>query len=327
MTLEELARHKKFITGSKIASIIELPSAFLSKYALFACMKGAIPWPNDPEKQDLFLSGQCAELGMDAYCRIKYGWDLIEGPEGGMTHPDFSYIWGLVDRLRRDPDGKWNAVIEFKNVGEYARSDWSDGPPPKYEAQVRLYSMIYDLPAVIVTCIGGNDYQVFEVPRDPEVENFILQKCTEFWNDLSANRWPTPDGHQTTAAALRERYQSHTENLIPIDSNLMVLAAKYEIGRRLEKQGIKQKEEAANQLKARLGQALGAEGSGVKVTWKNTEPKKEKFDVASFLVDRPELYTKYSKLPDPTRILRVTVGEEIIEQFESISRDAATTCR
>lgn len=102
MTPDQHRKHQSYITGSKVASIIGLLDAFMSKYTLFSCMRGRTPWPEAADKQDLFLAGQCAELAMSEYCRLRWGWDLVEGPEAGMFHPKFPFIFGLVDRLRRE---------------------------------------------------------------------------------------------------------------------------------------------------------------------------------------------------------------------------------
>ena len=314
MTPQELERHQQYITGSKVASIIGLPDAFVSKYTLFSCMRGRTAWPEDVNKQDLFLAGQCAELAMSEYCRLKWGWDLRPGPPGGMFHPRYPFIYGLADRLRMGKGGL-DQIIEFKNVGEWARSEWENGPPQKYIAQCVLYTLIYDLPATIVCCIGGSDYQVFPIDRDAKIENFILTECIQFWQDLQAGNWPAPDGHETTTATIREQFQTHSAEMIHADSDFIAAAVQYEQGRRLEKQGKGQKEEAGNKLKARIGHALGGEFWGGSATWKETKPKIMQFDGDRFQADHPDLFKKYQKLPDPTRVLRVTVREGVLNQY------------
>lgn len=315
MTPEQLEKHQKFISGSKVASIIGLPDAFMSKYTLFSCMRGRTAWPEDSDKQDLFLAGQCAELAMAEYCRLKWGWDLRQGPPGGMFHPQYPFIFGLVDRLRRGPDGRIDQIIEFKNVGEWQRPEWENGPPQKYIAQTVLYTLIYGLPTTIVCCIGGSDYKCFPIERDAKIEQFILNECIQFWADLQAGNWPTVDAHPTTTQTIKEQFQTHSAEMIAADSDFIATAVQYEQGRRLEKQGKEQKEEAGNRLKARIGHAMGGEFWGGSATWKETKPKELRFDEDRFRADYPDLYEKYQKLPDPTRVLRVTVREGVLNQY------------
>lgn len=304
MTPENLKTHKALITGSKVASILGLPDAYDSAYTLFARMKGIVPWP---EGNDLMLAGTCAELAMAEFCRLKYGWNLIEGPKDGAFHPVYPFIYGLVDRLKKNSDGQIDSIVEFKNQHWSQQEKWEDGIPEKFKAQGYLYSSIYGLPCQIVACFGGNEYVHYELPRDEEVESFILEKCCQFWADLEADRWPDPDSSPSSIESLKHIYKTHSNVLIPGNDEYLDLAKAYKNASNRESFDKKEKEMAGNQLKAIIAGNLGIDLGCGQVTWKETVPKTPKFDEKRFAADHPVLYSQYCELPEPSRRLNVKI--------------------
>jgi len=254
MTTEQREIHDQFITGSKVASILALPGAFVSKFSLFARMTGYEAWPelDDPRLR----AGTYAELMIAEWCRMEYGWKLVDGPEGGAFHPQYPFIYGLVDRILIE-NGRNLAVVEFKNVDFFMSKEWVDGTPDKYLAQVYLYMMIHNLPGWIVACFGGNRFERYEITRNAEIEDYILQECIKFWDDLKTEKWPVPDMGRTTGDTIRHLYANPNEKILPGSWEDFSLAKRYDSFNRAGKRIEAYREEYANILKNRIGDNIG----------------------------------------------------------------------
>jgi predicted phage-related endonuclease len=303
MTPDQLEKHKKCITGSKVASILGLPDAYDSAYTLFARMKGIMPWPDG---NDLMLAGLCAELAMAEFSRQKWGWDLIEGPKDGAFHSQYPFIFGLADRLRKT-DGQIDSIVEFKNQDISQIGKWEDGIPEKFKAQCYLYSSIFGLPCQVVACFGGNQYERFELPRDEATEKYILDACCQFWSDLACDKWPDPDGSNSTEETVKTIYKTHSGDMISGSAETLNWAVSYNDASARESEAKKEKEQYGTLLKASIAGNLGIDFGTGKVTWKETKPKTPKFDTERFAADHPALFAQYSALSEPSRRLDVRV--------------------
>lgn len=309
MNDKAMERHKSNITGSKAASIIGIKDAYMSKFALFSLMKGYTAWPE--LEGERLKAGTYMEKGIHAWCEGEYGWDLIEGPEDGMFHQEHGFLFGLVDRLKIE-GGEPRAVVEFKNVDSFMKKHWEDGPPDKFRTQVYFYNLIHDLPtAWIVACFGGNHFEKYEIPRNPKIERFLLDKCLEFWADLQADRWPAPDGSEECTKTLAQLFNDPTKGLIPVGSDLWDSAREYQ-GLTKEIKNLEgQKNLYANKLREAIGDHEGLlfpDGKS-KATWKMTTPKKAKFNEKQFAIEHPDIYKNYVYLPQGYRRLDIRVQE------------------
>lgn len=309
LTPFQLQQHQKFITGSKVQSILGLPDAYMSKFVLFACMTGQVPWPQ--VEGERIEAGNYMEDAIAKWCADKYGWNLVDGPQDGKFHPQHDFLYGIVDRLLIQ-DGQPTAVVEIKNVDGLRRSEWEEGPPDKFRAQVYFYSQIYNLPGYIVTCFGGNHLECYEVPRNPAVENFILSECSQFWKDLQENNWPQPDGSEGCSDALAKIFDRHNDGMVQGSDDVRIFAAEYSRLSGEIKALEEQKGACGNKLKEVIANRAGvAFADGSKATWKMTKPKKEKFDEDRFAEAHPDLHKSFLYLPEGCRRLDVRMKGEV----------------
>lgn len=305
ITALQLEKHRQFITGSKVASILCLSGAYQSKFQLFAQMKGLVE--AEKEETERMKAGQYMESAIAEWCKHEWGWDLIPGPHDGMNHPDYPFIYGLVDRLQKT-DGSISHVIEIKNQDRMREKEWQDGPPDYFKSQLFLYMSIFNLPGKFAVCFGGNHFEYFDLPRNPSIESFILKKCCNFWEDLQNDKWPEPDNSESCAETLKRLYDNPNDEMLVGDQELYEIADRYNIFSLNEKQAKENKEKAGNDLRARIGNKQGfLFRDGSKVTWKMTNPKKEKFNEEKFAAEYPELYKKYLFIPNGYRRLNVSL--------------------
>lgn len=70
----------------------------------------------------------------------------------------------------------------------------SDQVPPAYCIQVQHLLVITKLEvADIAVLIGGQDFRMYEVPADPELQSLIIEGEAAFWRAVEAKKPPEPD--------------------------------------------------------------------------------------------------------------------------------------
>ena len=288
--------HNSIITGSKVGAIIGV-NEYCSAYTMFARMKGVELWPEQTMKM---RAGQYAEEMIEKWCKEEWGWDVQRPPEAFKTHPNYNFLGGSVDRLRKDQNGKFDAILEFKNVSR----SW-EVVPSYYEAQCRFYSILWDLPAILVACFGGCDFQSFEIPRDKTIEKFLLDKCLAFWENLQADIWPEPNASRETYTSIKARYPTHTDALTKEgNADLQNIFDKYIHYAGMEKKDAEAKQLYQNKLCNALGyheQMVFPDGSSF--SWKKTKDRK-KFDSKTFEIEHTDLYQKYLTTTEGARVFR-----------------------
>lgn len=311
LTIEQLEKHNKYITGSKVASILGI-SPYKSKWQLFAEMHGDIAVENVSTTR--MKMGSYAEVSMTQYCEKELGWNLIEGPENGKFHPKYPFLWGLVDRLQRNANKELSCVVEFKNVDKFQRSMWIDEnglitPPDYYQAQLYFYMQLWDLPGRFFTVFGGNEPVVVDLPRNLEIEEFIIEECCKFWDDLQNDRYPEPDGSESCTQTLAKMFAGNDDKMIFGTQESLIAAQEYEQARQAEKEAEERKNLAGNKLRAAIGNHTGLVlPDGGKVTWKMSKDRL-RFDEKRFTTENPELAKKYYDIVPGYRTLRVSLGK------------------
>ena len=158
--------------------------------------------------------------------------------------------------------------------------------------------MLTGLPAIVVALFGGNHVEKYELPRNKQVEDYILSECIQFWDDLQNMRAPQPDGKDSTSNALARLYPESKLDLVDGDGSVEEWIMKQEVFSAVEKRAGERKEAYTNKIKAVMGEHQGIVcPSGVKATWKQIKDG-AKFDEKAFAAANPELYQKYV-IPKP----------------------------
>lgn len=319
LTKKQFELHNTHITGSKIASILEIPGAFKSKYQLFCEMHGDVALDN--ESTIRMRMGNYMEDGIANYCEQELKWRLRKLPDDAfIKHPKFSFIGGIPDRERLDK----KLVPEFKMVDSIRKKEWKKDDifpyspdlvvPDYYLTQIYLYMSIFDMPGVVVVVFGGNDPEVIEVPRNPTVENFIIEKCVKFWDDLQNDQYPEVDGSKTCTETLKRLYPDNNDVMLLGDSlndDLMTDVIKYEQSKDIEKQAKTDKAMYGNRLKLAINENEGILwNNGSKITYKKCKDG-EKFNEKLFESENPALYSKYLMEKKGHRTLRVNLKGEL----------------
>lgn len=307
LTEKQLETHNRCVTGSKIAPILGL-SPWKSKWQVFAELHG------DIEVEDISTTrmkmGNYAEGMMDEYVKNELGWHVLPGPEEGRFHPDHDFLFGLIDRFRVDLS-RPTRIVEYKNVDGFVKKQWAEGPPDHYLCQVHFYSALWDLPSQFFVLFGGNDPQTFEVDRNKEIEEYIIDQAVKFWDDLQNDKYPEPDASDSCTQTLQKMFASTDMEIIPGDQDTLNMAIEYYNARGQEKEAKNRKDLFGNKLRNAIG---GHDGllfdEGTKCTWRKSKDSL-KFNAKLFEAENIELAQRYYETVPGFRSLRVTIKKEV----------------
>lgn len=116
-----------------------------------------------------------------------------------LRHPRHGFMFGHVDRLvyasaAKDTDGTGaeneqpTAVLECKTASAFSRQGWgtagTDQVPTQYLLQCVWYMALTGCPrAELAVLIGNNDFRIYSVARDLQLEEAVIERVERFWRD------------------------------------------------------------------------------------------------------------------------------------------------
>jgi putative phage-type endonuclease len=124
-----------------------------------------------------------------------------------LFHKTHGYMFGHIDRFVLDtPDTPAvvdgfvtaNRLLECKTSSAFSKGDWgeagTDQVPPLYLVQCAWYLAITECEAAdLAVLIGNNDFRIYTIARDLELEGLILSHAQAFWHEhVLAQKPPQP---------------------------------------------------------------------------------------------------------------------------------------
>ncbi len=188
---------------------------------------------------------------------------------------DNPVICGTPDYQNQD----LGVLLECKTAGMRQAHLWgdeqTDAVPMPYLTQVHWYLELtgYD-EAKLAVLIGGNDFRLYSIKRDDDLQAQLVDRAMKFWRDHVETMTPPPlDGSDSAKAWLKHAYPTHTsDNICPAtedEADQMRLVAGL-------KRDLEKAEEQYETAKVRLCECIGdraglLSSDGLKVTWKATK--------------------------------------------------------
>ena len=290
------ADRTKYIGGSDIGAVLGL-SKFKSPLEV---------WMEKTGKETKRLDslplrfGSFAEEFVASEYQRATGFELIHD-KSIYIHSDYPFMSAHMDRfvLANGTGSLPTRILECKTANPFSKGDWgeagTDQVPMSYLCQCIWYMAITNINKIDLAVLFGNsDFRIYEIARDLELENTILQKASHFWNEYVLKDQPPP-------AKTEEDYQnlfSKGDCSKKIEASTLT----WELTKRLHvlKEKIDTQEQEISKIKqsimAQMGDAeiLLYQGQ-ILATWKS--PKESyRLDSKSLEADQPELCKKY-KLP------------------------------
>ena len=276
---EWLAHRRNSIGGSDAAGIIGL-NPWTSPYTIWADKLGKLPPKEDNEAMRL---GRDLEDYVAKRFTEKTG-KKVRRENGIIVNPDYPFAHANVDRLIVGEDAglecKTTSVLnlkKFKN-GEY---------PETYYVQCVHYLMVTGAKkwhlAVLVLGVG---FYHFEIERD-EAEIAALAKSeADFWKLVESKTSPVADGAESTSETLSTIYPESNDDSVSLLAYERDLEQYIAITKQI-KELEALKDEAANRVKAFMGESGKGESNGYKVSWTSSERKT--FDTKKFAADHKDM--------------------------------------
>lgn len=218
---------------------------------------------------------------------------LVEEVPYMFRRKEYPFQLADIDGIVHEKDGSVS-LLEIKTAGGYAERDWENGLPPEYYIQIQHYLAVVDLPkAYVAVLIGGNKFQVEEVPRDEDTITTITALEAAFWhNNVLTLTPPKPDA--TSADALTGLYPASNGTSVILGADADDIIADLESAKQMEEQLKAARAESENALKAMLGDAeCGKTPAGYSVRWKSSNTSR--LDSTKLKADHPDLVAAYTK--------------------------------
>ena len=227
------------------------------------------------------------------------GFELIHD-ESIYIHPEHSYMSAHMDRFVLE--GGFSSptrILECKTANPFSSGEWgevgSDEVPMSYLCQCIWYMAITNIDKVdLAVLIGNSDFRIYEIVRDLELENTILQKANLFWNEYVLKDLPPPAQSEADCQALFSkgdpaRSVEAKAQTLELSKRLQLLNSEIDV-REQEISTIKQN------IMNQMGEAESLTYQGkVLVTWKAPKPS-FRLDSKRLELEHPEIANNY-KMP------------------------------
>jgi putative phage-type endonuclease len=285
----------KYIGGSDIGALLGL-SKFKSPLEV---------WMEKTGKETKKIDSLPLRFGSfaEAFVANEYsratGFDLLHD-ESIYIHPQHSYISAHIDRfVVQGSTSSPTRILECKTANPFSSSDWgevgSDQVPMSYLCQCVWYMAITGIDKTDLAVLFGNsDFRIYEIARDPALEELVIAKASTFWDEHVLKDIPPPVSNEEDCQTLFSKGDPEKS----IEAKQQTL----ELTKRLHalNSEIKTCEEELSTIKqtimSQMGEAelLTYQGRTL-ATWKAPKPS-FRLDSKRFELEHPDLASSY-KLP------------------------------
>lgn len=196
-------------------------------------------------------------------------------------------------------------VLEIKSANEFTRRAWgepgTDQVPVYYTAQAQWQLMItgHKL-ADLAALIGLDDFRIFTIEADVELQAMLLVRAREFWQRVETGNPPDPQSSEDVALLFPQHQLGAVVEANDID--LAVLSDLKSVREQME--ALEKREDMLKRaLTGRIGEAEALTMDGIPLaTWKTQE--RRTVDVKKLRAAHPEIVEEFERV-STTRVFRV----------------------
>jgi putative phage-type endonuclease len=269
VTPEQLEMRRTGIGGSEVAAVLGL-SHFATPLDVWRAKVEGYTLADSPHLR----RGRLLEPAVAAWYAEETGAQLRE--VGTLRHPTRPLALATPDRLAVLPSGE-ERLLECKTAGWRAAQEWGEEGTDEV-SQGYLLQVVWTLAvtglqrADVAVLVAGEDFRLYHVARDEELEAMLLEEVEAWWAAHVATGTPPPlDGSESAARWLAARYPSHRAGLLEATPEAERWAQQWR-GWGREKARCEENERFfASQLKAVIGEAEGIQGEGWRATWRRNK--------------------------------------------------------
>lgn len=216
-----------------------------------------------------------------------------------LQHPEHSWMLANVDRLvvgRREG-------VEIKTAAAWKAGEWEgDNIPDDYYVQCQHYMAVTGYQRWwIAVLIGGNTFRYKLVERDEAFIEALVAAERKFWWHVENRVPPEPDGSDTATEYLTRRYPQSNGHQVELSPEAERWIQQYEQAAQEEREAKARKEEAANHLRALLGENEMGRLWHWTVSWKSYTSTR--LDTKALQAEMPDVYERYLRTTESRRFL------------------------
>jgi len=291
LTDKQKAEREKAL-GSSDAPVVCGVSPYKSPLTLYYQLHGELPRYDDEETEAMEWGSRLEAVIAEAFsaktgCKIRR--------KGLAVHPRYEFLRAHLDfEIVGDPKGP--GVLEIKTRDRVDLARWErEGVPDDTSLQVAHQLAATNREwAKIAVLFGGRHFRIFELTRDKEIEEYLIELEAQFMVRVEKGEPPDVAWDTQTISILKKLYPTDSGKTIVLDDpEAGLMYQRYQLAKTILAQAENDKAAAEGWLKDQMKDASIAEipGTGV-VTWKTTKPV-HGFDEARFKQDHLDLYAQY----------------------------------
>lgn len=252
-----LALRKKDVTASSLAALFDA-HPYQTMLGLFA-EKTGVPMPS--EDSMAMRRGRLLESAVaEAFREEHPGWKIVKcrhyfrAPALRLgASPDFMFV---------DPEGR-HGVLQTKTVAPHVfRQSWTDETPPFWISLQTLTEALLtksDYAMIGALEVDGFRFQLhpYQVPRHAAAERRIQDAVQKFWSDIADGKVPQIDFRRDAPVLAIMHPKEQTGKALDLrgDNRILELLDTRERAAEAEKAAKGEKDEAENEIKAKLEDA------------------------------------------------------------------------
>lgn len=290
--------------GSSDAPIVAGISTYCSPLELYYKLHGELPRYDDNETWEQ-KAGSKFEPVIAEIVAEDLGLKIRRCPT--RKHPKYDFMAASLDfEIVNNPKGPGILEVKRRSGARF------DTLPDDIHLQVAHQMAVTnrDWGKVAVLFSWGKPV-VFDVERDKEIEEYLIQLEARFMVRVRESDPPTEAWTPQTVELLKKLYPTDSGKEIALPEDCLPILRQYMDAKAQIEADEQAKADAEGQIKNMLGDASKAVLPGWgSITWKSTKPGK-KFDIDRFKAEHPDLYAQYEVTKPGYRVFRVCPTKEI----------------
>lgn len=201
--------------------------------------------------------------------------------------------------LVASPDGQIPALgrvgLECKVADKFEAEEFgeadTDQVPVRYVVQCTTYMVVRDAPEwFLAVLIGGNDFRIYRIPRDAQIEAAIVAGARDFWTHVEERRPPRPE----TPDDVKLLWPKSLGTTVIATPEIEATCAEFARA----KVALKEAELREGSLKMELQQFMTesselVDAGGKRLATWRTNKDSEIFDTKAFAAAHPELHAQF----------------------------------
>lgn len=274
---EWLELRSRYIGGSDAAAVVGMNS-FASPYSLWAEKTGKTPG---------FSGNLATEVGtyLEEFVAQKFAQETekkVRKCNHSFLNSQYPFAIANIDREIVGED----AGLEIKTTDSLNLKKFKNGEyPANYYCQCVHYLAVTGKKRwYLAVLIGNKEFKWFTIERDEaEIEALMYAEST-FWECVKNDTPPDIDGSKATTDTIKTIYADGNESVVDLMAYKNDLAVYSALGQQI-KELQTQQDEAANRIKAFMGESSGGVCDDFSVSWKTASRKT--FDSKRFAKENP----------------------------------------